>query len=201
MAASVALTTFMDFVVASGTRRITCVRKAKKQYGQKYDPRTDFYKPLREGIVEIHKTGGDMSRLANVLAKVTDPKKLTSYPKCLSGYSECLADKSTVYVPFKPRIWHSSGLDVRVSPEVMLEIDGERFAIKLYFKAEPIPQSAIAPMLRMIELSVPKSAEAKPAVIDLQRAKMHTRDKLDPNLDALLLAEAASFAVLWDALE
>lgn len=36
--ASVTLTTFMDFVVAAGTRKVTCVRKAKKQYGQGYDP-------------------------------------------------------------------------------------------------------------------------------------------------------------------
>lgn len=199
--ASVTLTTFMDFVVASGTRKVTCVRRAKKQYGQKYDPRTDFYKPLREGIIDMHKKGLETSYLDEVLAKVTDPKKLTSYPRCIEGYCKCLGEKLADYSPCKPLKWKANGLEVRVNPEVVLTIDGRRYAVKLYFKAEPIPQGAITPMLRMIEMSVPKSMRVKPAIIDLQHAKMHTRDELDPGLDALLKAEAASFAVLWDALE
>lgn len=199
--ASVTLTTFMDYVVAAGTRKLTCVRKAKKQYGQGYDPRTDFYKPLREGIIEMHKQGFETSYLDEVLSRVTDPKKLTSYPKCIDGYCACLGDRPVEYSPYKPRKWESSGLEVRVNPELMLTIRRVRYAVKLYFKAEPIPQGAIAPMLRMIEMSVPKSLKAKPAIIDLQHSRMHTRNELDPSLDALLKAEAASFAVLWDALE
>ena len=201
MFATVTLTTFMDFVVASGTRKITCVRRAKMQYEQGYDPRTDFYKPLREGIIEMHKRGRDISYLNDVLANVTDPKKITSYPKCIDGYRACLGDKSVEYSPGKAHKWQSDGLVVRVNPEVMLVIDGQQYAVKLYFKADPLPLGAIAPMLRMIEASVPKTIRAKPTIIDLQHAKMHTRETLDPNLDALLAAEAASFAVLWDALK
>ena len=40
--ASVTLTTFMDYVVAAGTRKLTCVRKAKKQYGQGYVKRAGY---------------------------------------------------------------------------------------------------------------------------------------------------------------
>lgn len=200
MSAEVTLTTFMDFVVASGTKKITCVRDAKKQYDRGYDPRFDFYRPLREGIIEMHKKGREPSSLSNVLANLTDQKKISSYPKCIDGYCECLGNKPLDYTPSRTYKWHSNGLVVRVNPEVILAIGGKPHAVKLYFKADPLPLGTIAPMLRMIEMSVPKTTRAKPTIIDLQHAKMYTREKLDPSLDALLAAEAASFTVLWESL-
>jgi len=38
----ISLTTFVDFVIASGTPRLTCVRNAKKQYGEYYQPAFDY---------------------------------------------------------------------------------------------------------------------------------------------------------------
>lgn len=198
--ASVTLTTFMDYVVASGTRKITLVKNAKTQYKRGYDPRTDFYKPLREGIIEMHRDGYDLSHLDGVLSRMTDAKKLTSYPKCIEGYAACLEGKRVDYSVCKPKKWASGGLEVRVNPELLLTIDGEPYMMKLYFKADPIPRGAVAPMLRMIQLAIPRSTKAKPAILDLQHGKLHTRNQLDPTLDALLQAEAASFALLWETL-
>lgn len=45
------MTTFVDFVTASGTSRLSKLKQAKKQYGREYDPRHDYYKPLRERII------------------------------------------------------------------------------------------------------------------------------------------------------
>ena len=171
--ASVTLTTFMDYVVASGTRKITLVRNAKTQYQREYDPRADFYKPLREGIIEMHKAGRDLSYLDRVLSRMTDAKKLTSYPKCIEGYAACLGDKHVDYSACTPKKWASGGLEVRVNPELLLTIDGEQYMVKLYFKADPIPRGAVAPMLRMVQVSIPKSTKAKPAILDLQHAKLH----------------------------
>jgi hypothetical protein len=47
---TVSLTTFVDFVAATGTTRITRVRSAKTYYEQGYAPERDFYKPLRDRI-------------------------------------------------------------------------------------------------------------------------------------------------------
>ncbi len=193
--ASVTLTTFMDYVVVSGTRKITLVRNAKTQYQREDDPRADFYKPLREGNIEMHKAGRDLSYLDSVLSRMTDAKKLTSYPKCIEGYAACLGD-STLTTPLaRPRSGHPPDRG-QSQTELLLTIDGEQYMVKLYFKADPIPRGAVAPMLRMVQVSIPKSTKAKPAILDLQHAKLHTRSQLDPSLDALLQAEAASLALL-----
>lgn len=47
----ISLTDFVDFVCKSGSAKLTQVKKVK--YRDDYSPATDFYKALREGIIQI----------------------------------------------------------------------------------------------------------------------------------------------------
>ena len=47
----ISITTFVNFVLANGPRRLTEVKRAKALYDADYSPARDFYKPLREIIV------------------------------------------------------------------------------------------------------------------------------------------------------
>ena len=49
------LTEFVDFVSKAGTPKLTVVRKVKQRHAEGYDPQTDFYKIIREGIVLMHR--------------------------------------------------------------------------------------------------------------------------------------------------
>lgn len=51
----ISLTDFVDFVCKSGTAKLTKVRQIKER--DDYSPKTDFYKALREGVIENHETG------------------------------------------------------------------------------------------------------------------------------------------------
>ena len=51
----ISLTSFVDFVLAGGTTRLRRVREIKRQIKEGYSPATDFYKGIREGIVELHR--------------------------------------------------------------------------------------------------------------------------------------------------
>jgi len=64
---AISLTTFVDFVIKSGTPRITYVRKTKQLYGQGYSPARDFWKPLRDRIVEMHSREKPCSVLNDLL--------------------------------------------------------------------------------------------------------------------------------------
>lgn len=202
MAPAVSMTIFMDFIVASGTKKISCIHRAKEQYKRGYHPSRDFYKPLREGIVQMHQRGEPLTALDEVLQGLTDPKKATSYPKCIAGYDKCISGKSVAWIACRPKTWKAASLEVKVNPELGLTIDGVTHVVKLYFKVDPLNQAAVEPMLRLIDLSVPGEPKgATAAVIDVQRGRLLTHRGPKRDIDALLAAEASSFAMLWDAIE
>lgn len=49
----ISVTTFLDYVAATGTTRLRRVVDAKRTYGEPYNPASDFYGPLRKRIVQI----------------------------------------------------------------------------------------------------------------------------------------------------
>jgi hypothetical protein len=56
----VSLTYFVDFVLKVGTPKLSGVKEFKEH---RYDHLTDFYKPLREAIVDMHEKGKPTSAL------------------------------------------------------------------------------------------------------------------------------------------
>src|SRR5215813_13886081 len=50
----VSLTYFVDFVLKVGTPKLSGVKELKEH---RYDHLTDFYKPLREAIIDMHEKG------------------------------------------------------------------------------------------------------------------------------------------------
>ena len=66
---SVRLTNFVDFVTKTATPKLTVVRKQKKENAEKYEVYTDFYKAVREGIVNMHKKGRDKSALNAIMRR------------------------------------------------------------------------------------------------------------------------------------
>ena len=71
---SVSLTYFLDFVSKAGSPKLTVVRDFKTK--DPYDPRTDYWKKLRDAIIEFHRTGKtDKNWLDGVLHGLTDKKK------------------------------------------------------------------------------------------------------------------------------
>lgn len=69
-AISVSLTDFIDFVNKSGNSKMTKVKQVK--YRNTYHPASDFYKALREEIIETHKINGDKKSLDKLMQKLTD---------------------------------------------------------------------------------------------------------------------------------
>ena len=84
--AGISMTTFVDFVLASGTPRLSVVRKAKAQYEGKYNPGTDFYRDLREAISIGHQQGSPASELDKLALNIENPRKIDLYLECIDSY-------------------------------------------------------------------------------------------------------------------
>jgi len=196
----ISLTDFVDFVVASGSPKLTVVRRVKRR--GEYAPAADFWKKLREAIQQMHAEGLDRSHLDGILTELTHQSKVKRYPPAVRAYKKFLGRKDIEWFQPPHCIWASSGLEVRVNPELGLIVNGENLAIKLYFKRAELTRRRVETALELMHTALPpaSSEASNVAVLDVPKAKLfrHTSGKSD--LGALLAGEAVAFATIWDML-
>jgi hypothetical protein len=191
---SISLTYFVDFMLTAGTGRLTSVRHIEGRPDERY---SDFYRPVREAIVDMHRKGLDTRVLADFVSSLVDPREKRIFPKVIIGYGKFLRQqrKLTWFEP--PFREHALGsMSVRVNPELGLLIDGRPHAIKLYFRGEPLsPQRAVL----VNEILSGALASTWPGtvfgVLDVRRAKLFAHQP-KVGVGRLVRAEAASLASL-----
>lgn len=193
----ISLTDFVDFVIKAGSPKLTKVRQLVNRPG--YSPALDFWKPLREHFPEVH--GGKVT-LDSILERV-DAKKRKRYESAIIGYKPFLRKHSAApYFGPPSEKWTSSGLTVRVNPELGLLIGEERYVIKLYFKDEEPTRHRLDAVLELMRISLTKGSflDIKVAVLDVANGKLITARKENPDFQHLLAGEAASFVAMWAAM-
>lgn len=194
------MTDFVDFVISSGTPKLTTVRNVKNR--PKYDPKTDYWKRLREGIAAFHEGGGgSIGQLDQIVQKTSDDKKLARYPECVAGYKKFLGKKKCAWSAPPTGDWGPAGIGIRVNPELGLNLNGTAHVIKLYFKAEPLSKRRVQTILILMQLALAgKVAKGTSfGVLDVPRAKLYADPSPDPSLIPLLTGEATSFLTIWNS--
>lgn len=131
---SVSLTSFMDFIYKTGTPKLTVVRNYKNS---EYSPAFDFYKQLREAIIEFHANSSYSSKeyFDKFLLTVSDNKKISNYNQVIKGYKKFLGRKKIDWFEPPKAVFSYRTLSVNVNPELGLVIDNQPYLIKLYFKS------------------------------------------------------------------
>lgn len=193
---TVTLTTFVDFVAATGTTRITRIRNAKSYYEQGYAPERDFYKPLRDRIEKCFANGWSASGLKAALNDVSDSKKIDNYDECRQGLTKWVGRKKITSLPAVRRSWKSGGLEVTLNPELHANVDGVPNLIKLYLKADPLSKQKADLILHLLGKHAPQGTTV--GVLDVRRSKLFTPTVSIAGLDALLKAEALAMVALWN---
>jgi hypothetical protein len=193
------LTQLVDVVSKSGTPKATCVRQIKEQLASPYDPRNDFYKILREAIVEAHAANRGKPYITSVANRAADPRRSAQYGPIAMAYNSWWGRKTiTWFVP--PRAtWTPAGstFGVVVNPELGVAINGVRHAIKLYFKADPLSKARIDVITHLMHQELaPLEPTAQFSVLDIRNRKLYTI--VPPaGLGPALVAELAYVAALW----
>ncbi len=128
---------FLDVATKTGKPRVTKVRQIK--HADKYSPMTDFYKPLRQGIVGVHKAGKSKATLKGLLLGVADKRKLANYPLAIHGYDAWWGAHQLKWFDPPKGKYSKHGFEISVNPELGLEIDGSAHIVKLYLNTDPLP--------------------------------------------------------------
>tara|TARA_R110002111_G_scaffold147293_1_gene214058 strand:- start:5 stop:631 length:627 start_codon:yes stop_codon:yes gene_type:complete len=195
----VSLTEFIDFIMKSGPAKMTKVNKVIKMRSTDYAPFMDFYKPIRDKIIEMHEGDQNKEVLNELIESLTDEKKQSNYPRLVKGYQRFLGRKEVKW--FKPptAAWEDDLLKVAINPELGLEIKGDPTIIKLYFKQEPLDKYHADMILTLMRdtLVDDEALYSQFAVLDVGRGKLYTSDKLKKDYKSLIEGEAKSFSTIW----
>lgn len=192
------MTTFVDFAVGQGSTRITNVRKAIKRDGEQYDPRTDYWRQLREAIQDEFKHGWRGDQSLSAISRVSpNPKKVENYALCVDGLRRWTKGQTFGNARRESGRWDAYGLTVRVNPELLLTVGDSLHSVKLYFGADKLSKASTRTMLHLLATA---NGAASPAILDLRRGNLVTRGAAIPDLDVLLRAEAAQFMAMWNEL-
>jgi len=126
--------------------------------------------------------------------RLATPRKQKSFEACRAGLSSWARGKELSARRAPNVTWAAAGLEVRVNPELRLSVDGRQFATKLYFKMPELSAERRDNILCLLAETAPPGVEA--AILDARRGELITAEQPDPDLDALLISEAAAFAAL-----
>jgi len=199
----ISLTSFVDFVSAAGPPKLTVVRRTKKQMEDGYGPEKDFYKRIREAIIEMHRAGDTIAHVSGVLPGLTDKKKIDNYPQLVEGYKKWRGRKGTTWFEPVHALWRSGALAVKVNPELGLTIQGTPHLVKLYFKADKLAKRRIDLITHLMAVACADQAPdgCVMGVLDVRRSKLITPTVPIDRIDTMLLGEAAYWVAAWQGLE
>lgn len=199
----ISLTSFIDFVHKTGTTRITLIRKLKSEYGRDYERVTDFWRLLRNAIIKIHKDELPVSYLNHVIQGISNKTKLNNYPARIDNFKKWRGRKKIKWIGARTKIWKFDNLAIRVNPELGLNINGENYILKLYFKQKKLSRITSATILHLIDKSSTGNRDKFiSGILDLSAGKLITlKNKNKNDIESLLRGEASAFTSMWGNVE
>lgn len=193
MSEAVSLTTFVDFVCKAGTPKATVVRTWRHR--DDYSVATDYYKRIRDAIVEFHKSGASVGDVARAASE----NKQENYEAIWQGHRRWVGRKRLSWFEPPATVWTSGTLTVSVNPELGLVVNDVPHLVKLYFKADTLTKNRIDLITHLMNIRLARSAPAHcvMGVLDVRNYKLIAPTVPVPGLTAQLEAEAAYWNVLW----
>lgn len=194
------LTDLVEIVSAAGVKKAKAVAAIKSRPA--YSPAIDFYRRLREEISTAHQTGMGRDAVKALPSKLTDPKKIGQYSQVADAYAAWWGKRDLKWFEPSRGQYSRHGFDVRVNPELGLEIGGVPHLVKLYFKADKLEPLRVDLATVLMELTLRQTAPAGTvmAILDIRRAKLIPRQVGVDQVQAMVDAELAYVANLWDHL-
>lgn len=196
----IVLSDFVELITKAGLPKATAVSQIKNR--EEYNPAHDFYKILKDSIIEIHQNSLPKSDLKEIISKVYDKKRRSNYPKVIEGYKKWWGKKELTW--FKPETGSHchAGIEVSVNPDIGLNVNGDPHIIKLYFKGTKLTKPKVDIITGLMENSIrPKvKGDVHLSLLDVRNSKLFTSSGNNPKVNALIDAELAFVSSIWGKL-
>lgn len=188
------LTSFIDFVIKSGSPKMTAAENIKKNLNIPYDPITDYYKRFREGVQEMHKSNRSKTELLDIIGALPD-SKFENYNTMAAGYQKFLGKKEYTWIEPMRNTWRHNNIEVTINPEVGLKLGDDSLLVKLYLKADKPSKDRVASILALMKNAI-QSEDWKYCLLDVRNATIYTYDTKMDRLLPLVAGEADSLSLI-----
>lgn len=199
----VSLTTFIDFVNSSGTPKYTRVQEARKQHEEGYRPSHDYWKLLRDRIVDLHRSALPKKTLDSV-SNLAHESRRARYREYVRSYKKFLGRKTVAWFSPCMGLWGFEDFKVRVNPELGLVIGDVPFLIKLYFKSPRLAKRKVDTLLLLMEAALKRKrglpTGCRYGILDVGQARLFSQPP-DKKYLPLLDGELSSFATIWGSFD
>lgn len=195
MGKKISLTDFVDIVSSAGKTKANKVKAIKNR--EQYHPAFDYYKKIRDGIAEIHRSGMPKNAVIQSFSNISQPNKEVNYRLLSESYHSWWGRKEISWFEPISSVFERSGAAVNVNPELGLIINGSPHLVKLYFKAATLSKNRLDIITYLMKSTLEGEFDNNPvmSVLDVRNKKLFTLlEHID--LDDVLSAELAYVSYL-----
>jgi hypothetical protein len=194
-------TDYIDFISRSGISKLSKVKSIHNRAD--YHPSHDFYKPLRDEIVETIKNNKNKKSLYEFLSDLSGSPRYSRYEHLIDGYSKFVGRKQIEWFEPPSATWNYKNLSIKMNPELGLIFNGTKYIVKMYFKDTPLEKGDREILLWMMERTLCSGIYSgyKCGLLDIERSKLHCTKDPRPSIEALVEGEAESFIKIWESFE
>lgn len=165
---------FANFVTEKPNKRKKYVNKIINK--EPYAFEKDYYSVLRIKLISTIKKNKSLIELNQMLKKI-NPKKHNHYEVLIDQIQNFMQGVKYIWVEPPKNIIEYSGLQLKVNPEIGININGETLFIKMYFKQDQIENEKVNVMLKIMQDSIKEDCQnAKVAILDVRRCELHKKD-------------------------
>jgi hypothetical protein len=165
-----------------------------------YHPAFDFYKPLRDHIIDLHQNNRSKSDFLHTKDMTSDNKKWKTYEILITKYKEFWGAKKTNWFNPPRKKWVSNDVNVLLNPELGLIIKDVPHVIKLYMKGEKLSRTKATTSLFLMHQKLPVNYEKVPiiyCILDVRQNNLIKTSVFPNNILSSIVAEAAYITCIW----
>lgn len=193
----ITLTDFLNIVQSTGMTKLSKIRNIKNR---EYSPASDYYKSLREAIIEVLSSGDDAADILPVV-KSAHSTRQENYQKIAENFIHWLSTKKGWTWVEPPRAYYGNNtIGVKVNPELAFtDKSGNMHIIKLHFNKDHLSKGKldVAGCLFSQSLAATCPGNTNFYFLDLHQGKLFSV-KNAAGVDVFLTAELDYINSIWN---
>lgn len=193
----ISLTEFVNVVSTAGPSKANKVSEIKNK--PPYHPSIDFYKGIREAIIDVVENDEDVSTLNEAVDQAYDKRK-GHYEAVAIGFKKWFENNATEWFAPAKGNYSNNSIAVTINPELGLYINETPYLIKLYLKDSKIPKNnaLISTHLMKSCLESHSPENTVMAILDVRRGNLIEYKTPHKRINAALRGELAYINLVWD---
>lgn len=195
--ASIFMKEFSSIATTSGTQKISKIKKEKNK--GPYHPAQDFYKIIRESIIDALKKDLGIEHILKTADEYDNEKRKPAYKLIAKNYKKWMGKKEVSWINPPRGKYEFSSSTIILNPELGFNYDDDvTRVIKLYFAEEKVSQNRANYMIYLMNEVLPKKHSYH--VLDIRRKRLFNATNNHDTMFISINSEITGIESAWELL-